>query len=117
MVSSAMLPHSKAESASKLIKQLGLPMHVKTFEQGLVLCGDLEVAEYLSSTGNGEIKTFLRLTPSGLTLGKNTYNPFTPNRTDTVFFASSFLVVYARAATAIAKHANEIAHATPVHVG
>lgn len=112
MSATATIIRGKPAPASKFIKELGLPMNNKTFEQGLILCGDLESAEYVSSTGSGEIKTFLRLTQTGLALGQNAYSPFSPHRTDAVFFPSSFTIAYARAAAAIAKHADELARAT-----
>ncbi len=61
----------KPTSLTELIKQTGVSLNANTILTAIKKTDLVEEVEYLSSTGSGEIKTFLRLTESGLKFGMN----------------------------------------------
>ena len=81
-------------AAKKLLSENDLPMEANTFFNGLILAGLMEKASYLSTTGSGEIKHYLRLVASGLTLGENVANSFHKIKTEPRFKRDSFPDAY-----------------------
>lgn len=94
-------------TAKKLLSDNDLPMETNTFFNGLILAGLMEKATYLSTTGSGEIKYFLRLVANGLTLGENVANAFHKIKTEPRFNRDSFPDAYLKSSSAISTHAQQ----------
>lgn len=79
----------KAESLTSLVKDAGISLNAASLLTALVRTELAETVEYPSTTGSGEIKTFVRLTEAGLKYGvnKSTMHEF---KTDPRFFAETF---------------------------
>lgn len=58
-------------SITAALKDNNIPLHAQSVLQMLTWAGHVEEVEYPSSTGSGEIKTFQRLTDTGLKFGAN----------------------------------------------
>lgn len=79
----------KAESLTNLVKDTKISLNAASLLAALVRTEFAETVEYPSTTGSGEIKSFVRLTESGLRFGVNAprMHEF---RTDPRFFAETF---------------------------
>ena len=98
----------KVATAKKLLDLHKLPLDAATLSNALVLAGLMEVKKYLSSTGSGEEKSFLRFTEVGESFGKNTHNPFHDLKTEPKFYEDQFLALYVIAVTALYDHSQRI---------
>ncbi|MCR5941126.1 hypothetical protein FG152_09855 [Ochrobactrum sp. XJ1] len=79
----------KAESLTNLVKDAGISLNAASLLAALVRTELAETVEYPSTTGSGEVKSFVRLTETGLSYGLNkpTMHEF---KTDPRFFAETF---------------------------
>lgn len=62
---------SRPRPIKQILERLGVSLDAITVNRALLRLGYLENAEYISSTGSGEIKTYHRLTAIGLEYGEN----------------------------------------------
>lgn len=72
---------AKLMSVTAALKQEEVQLSAQTVLQLMTLASLVEEAEYLSSTGSGEIKCFTRLTDSGLKYGENK-STMSPTKTE-----------------------------------
>ncbi len=95
-------------NAKNELQKHNLPLDAHSFYNGLILAGLIEEASYLSSTGSGEVKSFLKLTERGEVYGLNKKSGFHPQKTEPRFYTNTFLEVYLISVSAIAEHAAKI---------
>lgn len=85
-----MVPRQKkSDTLTNLLKIAGISLHPATINLALLKTGNAEMAEYLSTTGSGEVKTFLRLTEAGMQFGENGWSSH-PIKTSVRIYTSSF---------------------------
>ena len=97
----------KTASAKELLEDIGALINANSFYKILEEMGLVEEAEYLSSTGSGEIKTYSRLTEAGIIYGGNKKNVFSA-KTNLVFYKNAFPSLYAAACLAASVHADSL---------
>lgn len=61
----------KVESLTNLVKDTGISLNAASLLAAIVRTHIAETVEYPSTTGSGEIKTYVRLTEDGLQYGIN----------------------------------------------
>ena len=61
----------KPDSLTNLVKDKGISLNAASLLAAIVKTPLAEIAEYVSTTGSGEIKKFVRLTDAGLKYGIN----------------------------------------------
>lgn len=61
----------RTETITNLLKDTGSSLHPSTVNQIMLKAGLAEMAEYLSTTGSGEVKSFLKLNEAGGRFGEN----------------------------------------------
>lgn len=76
-------------SATKLLKQLEVPLDAVSLLAGLELAGLLEERQYVSSSGSGEVKRYKALTDAGLAYGVNA-KTLSPEKTEVRFYEETF---------------------------
>lgn len=76
-------------SATKLLKQLEVPLDAASFLAGMELAGLLEERQYVSSSGSGEVKRYKALTDTGLAYGVNA-KTLSPEKTEVRFYGETF---------------------------
>lgn len=79
----------KAESLTVLVKQSGVSLNAATILAAIRHTDLVEEVEYVSTSGSGEIKSFLRLTDAGLAFGVNKDGAH-EIKTEARFFAETF---------------------------
>ncbi|MBC3884739.1 hypothetical protein [Undibacterium griseum] len=77
----------KSIAVSKALEQQDIPLSGQTVLHLMKLASLVEEAEYVSSSGSGEIKSYSRLTPSGLKYGENK-KTMSPTKTDITIYPS-----------------------------
>ena len=75
------------KSATALLRENGIDLSARKFNERLLKEGFLRKVERKSSKG---IKSFLNLTDKGLTYGENVVSPHNPNETQPHFYQKSF---------------------------
>lgn len=98
---------TETASAKALLALHRLPLDSASLNSGLVLAGILHHQNYLSSTGSGEVKSFLAFTETGLAYGENEANGFHEVKTDARFFSARFPEAYQLAINALHAHAQQ----------
>lgn len=63
----------QTETITNLLKDAGSSLHPSTINKVMLKAGLAEMAEYLSTTGSGEVKSFLQLNEAGVRFGENTW--------------------------------------------
>ncbi len=61
----------RTETITNLLKDADSSLHPSTVNRVMLKAGLAEMAEYLSTTGSGEVKEFLRLNEAGQRFGEN----------------------------------------------
>lgn len=97
----------KACSGTDLLDEHSSPLNMASLSNALLIAGLVEKKEYVSSSGSGEIKSYLSLTQSGQQYGVNRSSPFS-EKTDLRFYRSTFKAVLVVASNAILKHAESL---------
>lgn len=98
----------KTSSAKSELVRIAAPLDAASFYNGLLLAGLMEEVEYESTTGSGEIKTFLRLVDGTEQLGFNKKSGFHEFKTEPRFYVDSFTDAYILSVNAIAQHASAL---------
>lgn len=93
----------KELSAKDLLHKYSSPLDSASLFNAMLLAGLIEVKEYISSTGSGEIKTYRSLTESGLKYGINKRSSYS-DATDLKFFPSNFNELLVLVSKEILKH-------------
>lgn len=101
---------SEPLSATKLLKQLAVPIDAKSFLAGLQLAGLLEEREYVSSSGSGEVKRYRALTADGLAYGVNA-ETLSAEKTEVRFYVETFPAVLRRSFDALLVRVEEVVSA------
>jgi|GEM_PF-6796398 len=97
----------KPATSKKLLELHGCLMNVGTLNNALLSCGVLESVEYLSSTGSGEVKNYLKIKDNFSHFGINTSNPFS-KATEPRYFHDRFSELYKIAAEAVYQQALQL---------
>lgn len=93
----------KAASAKDLLDKCSSPLDPHSLRNAMLLAGLLEVKEYISSTGSGEIKSYHSLTEIGLKYGLNNNSGYS-EKTEPRFFPSTFKELLILSSKAILSH-------------
>lgn len=80
----------QAKPLKSLIADHGVSFDAATIMNALVKTGHAEVFQYASTTGNGVMKSFKRLTDQAEHLGVNKASMGHPFKTEPKFFAETF---------------------------
>ncbi|MDP9928435.1 hypothetical protein [Variovorax paradoxus] len=99
-----MTSNFRTASAKELLQGINALLNANALYAILIQMGLAEEAEYRSSTGSGEIKSYTRLTEAGLLYGRNKESGFSASTT-MVFYESAFLSLYAAACQEVSGHA------------
>lgn len=102
-----MVANPRFAGAKALLTQFNLPLDANSLSNGLMLAGVLEAKTYLSTSGTGELKSYLAFTDTGLAYGKNAINAWHEFKTEPKYLEARFLDVYLLAATAVLAHARK----------
>lgn len=82
--------HMQAKSLKALIADHGVSFDASTIMNALLKAGYAENFEYASTTGNGVMKSFKKLTEQAETFGINKPSMGHPFKTETRFFSETF---------------------------
>lgn len=104
----SMTKSKKTFTAKQMLSQNACLLSPRCFYDGLIACGAMQLVEYTSSTGSGEIKTYERISESHLQIGVNKENVFHHCKTEPRFYADTFIEAYKMACNAIAEHAKNL---------
>lgn len=93
----------KVFPAKDLLDRFSSPLNSTSLFNAMILAGLAEEKKYISSTGSGEVKSYLSLTKSGLQYGVNRQSNYS-EKTELRFYANSFKTLLVQASEAILKH-------------
>lgn len=99
--------NQKVFSAKDLLETHRSPLNPTSLFNGMILAGLLEEKEYLSSTGSGEIKSYLSLTNQGMRFGVNRASEYS-QKTDIRFYTCTFKELLVLSSKAILNHSENI---------
>lgn len=97
----------KVAAAKDLLEENSSPLNSASLFDALLLAGLLEEKKYVSSTGSGEIKSYLALTECGQKYGVNRISRYS-EKTELRFYPSTFKELLVIASKAILKHAESL---------
>ena len=97
----------KAVSAKDLLEENSSPLNSASLFDALLIAGLLEEKKYVSSTGSGEIKSYLSLTEEGQQYGVNRISRYS-EKTELRFYPSKFKDLLLIASKAILQHAESL---------
>lgn len=99
--------NEKAFSAKDLLEKHSSPLNSTSLFNGMVLAKLLEEKKYLSSTGSGEIKSYLSLTENGMKFGINRSSEYS-QKTEVRFYPSTFRELLILSSKAILNHSEKL---------
>ncbi len=99
---------SKLKTAKVLLAENKLPMDAASFYKSLILTGAMKDVEYASTTGSGEMKSFVQLTDQGLEYGENKASGWHELKTEPKFYEHQFGQAYMAACQGALDHAKTI---------
>jgi hypothetical protein len=97
----------KVQSAKDLLEEHSSPLNSASLFDALLLAGLLEEKKYVSSTGSGEIKSYMSLTDEGQRYGVNRISKYS-EKTELRFYPSTFKALLVVASKAILKHSESL---------
>lgn len=97
----------KVQSAKDLLEEHSSPLNSASLFDALLLAGLLEEKTYLSSTGSGEVKSYMSLTDDGQRYGVNRISRYS-EKTELRFYPSTFKELLVVASKAILKHSESL---------
>ena len=99
---------SKLKTAKLLLAESNLPMDAASFYRSLVLIGAMKDVEYASTTGSGEMKSFVQFTECGLEYGENKASGWHEFKTEPKFYENQFGKAYLAACQGALEHAKTL---------
>lgn len=97
----------KVFSAKDLLDKYSSPLNSSSVFNAMQAAGLVVEKKYVSSTGSGEIKSYLSLTETGLKFGVNRQSAYS-EKTELRFFSASFPELLVISAEAILSHSRAL---------